>query len=220
MITAAMVKHSAILAAFAVVTTGVVVLTANATKSQIDHNRSAHLEQRLRAVFPQPQLDEQLAQQAQVVAPSPLLGTKKPSLVYIAHQDQENAGVILEVVAPEGYGGAINLLVGVDLQGTITGVRVVPPHAETPGLGDAIEVKKSGWIKGFNGKSLANTSTAQWAVKKDGGKFDSFTGATITPRAVVNAVHGALQYFANEQHRLLAPEAIDSTLGEAPDADG
>src|SRR5690606_33294119 len=97
-------------------------------------------------------------------------------------------GAVLEAVAPDGYGGNIALLVGVTVDGTITGVRVVLPHNETPGLGDKIETRKSGWILGFNGRSLDNTDAQGWAVKKDGGEFDAFTGATITPRAVVGAV--------------------------------
>lgn len=90
-----------------------------------------------------------------------------------------------------GYGGPIRLLLGVDSSGAITGVRVLS-HSETPGLGDLIEVGKSSWITSFNGHSLANTSQRQWAVRKDGGDFDQFSGATITPRAVVGAVHQAL----------------------------
>ena len=88
---------------------------------------------------------------------------------------------------------------GVSADGTITGVRVVPPHNETPGLGDKVELKKSDWILDFNGTSLGNPAEERWAVKKDGGDFDSFTGATITPRAVVGQVKRALQYY--EQHR-------------------
>jgi electron transport complex protein RnfG len=124
--------------------------------------------------------------------------------------------VILQAVAPEGYGGSINLLVGIDSQGAITGVRVIPPHFETPGLGDAVEVQKSPWILSFNGKSLANTPESRWWVKKDGGEFDAFTGATITPRAVVDAVYKALQYFdANKASLLHADTAAVTSTQEA-----
>jgi electron transport complex protein RnfG len=114
----------------------------------------------------------------------------------------------MEATAPEGYGGAIELLVGVNANGEITGVRVVPPHNETPGLGDKIETKKSDWIYSFDGKSLTNPKPEGWAVKKDGGDFDSFTGATITPRAVVDAVYNALAWY----------QANRSTLYQQPAA--
>lgn len=94
----------------------------------------------------------------------------------------------------EGFSGSISFLVGVDTDGVITGVRIIN-HTETPGLGDKIELAKSPWVKEFNQHSLANTPL--WGVKKDGGSFDQFTGATITPRAVVNGVHIAMQALAN-----------------------
>lgn len=98
-------------------------------------------------------------------------------------------------LSSDGYGGPIRILLGVDGAGAITGVRVLS-HSETPGLGDLIEYSKSRWIDSFNGRSLANTSSQQWAVRKDGGDFDQFTGATITPRAVVAGVHHALNQIA------------------------
>ena len=97
------------------------------------------------------------------------------------------------MVSREGYSGPINLLVAVNVDGTLSGVRVVS-HKETPGLGDKIETNKDDWILGFVGKSLSNPSEALWKVRKDGGEFDQFTGATITPRAVVNAVREVLKY--------------------------
>ncbi|BEU03257.1 electron transport complex subunit G [Agarivorans sp. OAG1] len=106
-------------------------------------------------------------------------------------QQGQTSGYVVQVTA-KGYAGPINLLVGVDASLAILGVRVLS-HSETPGLGDKIEVAKHPWILSFNQKSLSNTSKKAWAVKKDGGEFDQFTGATITPRAVVNAVHQALK---------------------------
>jgi electron transport complex protein RnfG len=140
-----------------------------------------------------------------ITVSDPLLG-RNGHHIYRARQDGEPNGAVLEATAPDGYGGNIALIVGVDMQGKVQGVRVVPPHNETPGLGDKIETKKSDWIYGFNGLSLGNPADAGWAVKKDGGQFDSFTGATITPRAVVGAVHRALQYFdANQTAVFEAP---------------
>lgn len=113
--------------------------------------------------------------------------------MYIARQDDRPVAAILEATAPDGYSGAIQLLVGVDFSGTVLGTRVTEHH-ETPGLGDKIELRLSDWITHFSGKTIAAGNDAHWAVKKDGGDFDQFTGATITPRAVVNAVKRAGLY--------------------------
>ena len=111
------------------------------------------------------------------------------------------SGVIL-TTETQGYGGPIQLLTGIDANGTITGVRVIS-HKETPGLGDAIELSHSPWIHSFDGKSLQNLTEQQWHVKKDGGQFDAFTGATITPRAVVKGVHETLQEYGQRQAQFL-----------------
>ncbi len=111
--------------------------------------------------------------------------------LFTAQNAQGDAtGYIIQTTAA-GYAGDITLLIGVDDAGTILGVRVLA-HSETPGLGDKIELAKNDWVLSFNGHSLSNTSEQQWAVKKDGGEFDQFSGATITPRAVVTAVHRTL----------------------------
>lgn len=123
----------------------------------------------------------------------PASGPMALELCPLSRQGQP-AGYIASL-SSGGYGGPIRLLLGVDGTGAITGVRVLS-HSETPGLGDLIEHSKSRWIDSFNGHSLANTSTQQWAVRKDGGEFDQFTGATITPRAVVTGVHHALNQIA------------------------
>jgi electron transport complex protein RnfG len=95
-------------------------------------------------------------------------------------------------------------------------VRVLS-HAETPGLGDKIDDRKSDWILGFNGKSLENTSSEQWRVKKDGGEFDQFTGATITPRGVVKSIHQGLDFFRQHRDELLAlPQAADNPAVRGP----
>ena len=112
--------------------------------------------------------------------------------------------MVLESVAPDGYSGKISLILAVKSNGELAGVRVIA-HKETPGLGDYIDVAKSPWIKGFDGKSLDVYKDADWKVRKDGGKFDYMAGATITPRAVVKAVHKALIYFSENRDKLFAP---------------
>jgi len=122
--------------------------------------------------------------------------------VYRARRRGIAAGVAFQISEP-GYGGDIKIIMGIAADGTLLGVRVLS-HLETPGLGDKIEVAKDPWVLGFDGRSLANTAPGDWAVKKDGGAFDQFSGATITPRAVVKAVRRGLEFFAANRARLLA----------------
>lgn len=127
---------------------------------------------------------------------------------------------IVPAVAPDGYSGAIRLLVGINLGGAITGVRAIE-HRETPGLGDKVDIKKSDWIQSFVGKSLGNPLDG-WAVKKDGGEFDAFTGATITPRAVVSQVERALQFYDQYSVELLKqalPVAEVQNISEPEESD-
>ena len=121
--------------------------------------------------------------------------------------------MVLKFKAVNGYNGNIELLAGIRSDGTLLGVRVTR-HKETPGLGDAIEAEKSDWILGFSGKSLGRPATAQWTVERDGGAFDQFTGATITPRAVVEAVRDALAYF--EANRDYLFDTASQPSGVAP----
>ena len=135
--------------------------------------------------------------------------------VYRARMDRQAVAVMMIVIAPDGYNGDIRLLAGISAAGTVLGVRVIS-HRETPGLGDPIDYEKSDWILGFNGKSLQNPESDGWAVKKDGGEFDQFTGATISPRAVVRAIHTTLRYFAANR-QLLFDTPSDITDSEQAD---
>jgi electron transport complex protein RnfG len=125
-------------------------------------------------------------------------------VVYRARRAGEPVAVILDFRAVNGYSGDIRLLAGIRENGSLTGVRVVA-HRETPGLGDAIEVERSNWIRGFDDRSLRQPVPSEWAVRKDGGAFDQFTGATITPRAVVDALRLALEYYAENGPALFTP---------------
>lgn len=115
--------------------------------------------------------------------------------------------LVMEAIAPDGYSGKIRFIMALQYDGSIGGVRVVK-HKETPGLGDYIEIARSDWIKGFNGVSLDNHKDSDWKVKKDGGQFDYMAGATVTPRAVVKAVHKAAQYYAQHRDELFAPQHV------------
>lgn len=192
-----------ILGLFAVVGTGLVALTEAGTAERIAENERQSLLDNLHQVLSQELHDNDLYKDS-IEVTSPLLGSSKPVAVYRARKQGSPVAVIIASIAPAGYGGPIKLLIGIHYDGTISGVRVLY-HKETPGLGDAIEVEKSDWILGFNGLSLLNPKESQWRVKKDGGVFDQFTGATITPRLVVQTVLNTLRYYKQNRERLFAP---------------
>ncbi|MBN9887923.1 electron transport complex subunit RsxG [Salipiger abyssi] len=127
--------------------------------------------------------------------------------VYIAMREGRVTAVAFGLTG-YGYGGAIRVLMGIAPDGTLLGARVLS-HAETPGLGDKIEAAKSDWIEGFAGRSLTDPPPAGWKVKKDGGVFDQFSGATITPRAVVATVQRGLALFERNRAALLVPHATE-----------
>lgn len=131
-----------------------------------------------------------------------LLGPVTERSGYLAMKAGMPSGVILPLET-RGFGGAIVMNVGIDMDGNITGVRVLQ-HAETPGFGDKIDIARSLWITSFDHTNLEDTPEPLWHVKKEGGDFDQFTGATITPRAVVAAVHNALLFFDANKEKLLS----------------
>jgi Na+-translocating ferredoxin:NAD+ oxidoreductase subunit G len=186
---------------FAVIGSGLVAFTYDSTAQRIADNQRKALLKSLNELIPSERYDNDIFTDTLYVVSSELLGADTPVPVYRARKHGWPVAAVLAVVAPDGYNGSIKLLVAINLDGTLAGVRVVQ-HRETPGLGDGIEAERSDWILGFNGKSLANPVKKGWKVKRDGGIFDQFTGATITPRAVVKAVHKALLYFQIHAHSL------------------
>ncbi|HHG9494568.1 TPA: electron transport complex subunit RsxG [Citrobacter farmeri] len=184
-------KHGITLALFAAGSTGLTAAINLMTKSTIDEQAAIQQKALFDQVLPADRYNNRLQDRCFVVS-SPALG-KGEHRVYIAEQDGTPVAAVLETTAPDGYSGAIQLLVGADFSGTVLGTRVTEHH-ETPGLGDKIELRLSDWITGFSGKKIQSDNDSHWAVKKDGGDFDQFTGATITPRAVVNAVKRAGLY--------------------------
>ena len=188
---------------FAIAGTTLVAVTEYTTGSAIAENERQLLLRNLHALLPAEQFDNDIANDTINLEPSPLLGTEEPSVAYRARKKGAPVAVIFNSIAPNGYSGRIHLLVGVYVDSRVAGVRVVK-HAETPGLGDAIERRKSEWITGFDGKSLENPQSDAWQVRRDGGEFDQLTGATITPRAVVRAVHDSLLYYRQNVDMLFA----------------
>ncbi|HEB66839.1 MAG TPA: electron transport complex subunit RsxG [Gammaproteobacteria bacterium] len=193
-----MLISALLLGGFAVIGTAMVALTHEATAERIAANHRARLLKSLHLLVTPEMHDNDLVTDMITVTDKELLGTDKPVRVWRARKDGKPVAVIINSVAPDGYNGRIELLVAIRQDGTLLGVRVISHH-ETPGLGDAIEAEKSNWIHSFDNHSLKDPDPKHWKVKRDGGVFDQFTGATITPRAVVKAVYRTLVYF--EKHR-------------------
>ncbi len=199
-----------ILGLFAVVGTGLVALTYDGTAERIAENERQSLLRSLHQIISPDSHDNDLYSDV-IQVRAPLLGTSQTVNVFRARLGKQPVAAVIASIAPDGYGGAIKLLVGIRYDGTLAGVRVIS-HKETPGLGDAIEAERSDWILGFAGRSLRNPEEKRWKVKKDGGVFDQFSGATITPRAVVQAVYNTLRYYQENREALFAP-ATESENG-------
>jgi len=191
-----------ILGLFAVVGTALVGITHQVTEEKITTNERMALLRKLNQILPSEKYDNDLLHTTITLEADNRLGQEKASTIYIAKRENDISAMIFPVIAGKGYSGEIKMLVGINIDGTLAGVRIVS-HKETPGLGDAMEIDKSDWVLGFNGKSLNEPAETQWKVKRDGGAFDQFTGATITPRAVVQAVHLCLVYFDRHKKELI-----------------
>jgi len=208
-----MAVAAGILAAFAAAGVGLVAFTEVSTRERIAANERAYLLRALNEVVPADAHDNDMFSDTIQVSDEELLGTPEAITVFRAFSGGQPAAVILTPIAPDGYSGAIRLLVGIATDGRLTGVRVTS-HRETPGLGDGIEAARSDWIVGFDDRSLADPPLARWTVRRDGGDFDQFTGATITPRAVVKAVRNALLYFEKNRQILFDPHPQNSGPGQ------
>ena len=191
---------------FAVVGTAILASVFYMTHDAIVKSEEAEKLKLITQIVPSSIFDNDIIQDTLSIPADPLLGNIDSTLAYRARIKGEPSAVVLEAVAPDGYSGKINLILAVRANGELAGVRVVS-HRETPGLGDYIELPKSPWIKGFDGKSREVYKDADWKVKKDGGQFDYMAGATITPRAVIKAVNKALIYFGENRDKLFAVSA-------------
>ena len=195
-------KNGLLLFAFAVVTAGLLSVTYQSTKDTIAEAERRAAEKALLEIVPANRIDHDLLLDTLAIPESDLdtLGLESGENIHIARKDGKIIAVIVPAIAPDGYSGDIKMIVGVNTDGSIAGVRVLT-HSETPGLGDKIDLKKSNWITGFNGKSLEQPTPDMWKVKKDGGAFDQLTGATITPRAMVRQIRKVLEFVrANETY--------------------
>lgn len=195
-------KNGLVLAIFACASTGLVAVTHYLTKDQIKQQEQAQLLSVLNQVIPHDLHDNELFSACTLVQAEEL-GTEQAMPAYIAKLNGEPSAIAIEAIAPDGYNGAIKVIVGMKIDGTILGTRVLS-HQETPGLGDKIDLRVSDWILSFAGKQVTDSNLDRWKVRKDGGDFDQFTGATITPRAVVKSVKQAVQYVNQNTQALLA----------------
>ena len=195
--------QAGLLGGFAMVAAAMLVMGDIATRDAIQQRQAEDLLASLAQVIPRDLHDNDL------LADTLTLQTPDGEvIVYRALEGLTVSGVAFETVG-QGYGGAIRVLLGVDKDGRILGARVLA-HTETPGLGDKIEVDRDDWILDFDGKSLGEPPPERWAVKKDGGDFDQFSGATITPRAMVKSVKQGLELFAAHRDALTA-SAVQQT---------
>lgn len=184
-----------LLGSVVLLTSGALALASRTTDADIRAAAARDLQASLAQVLPGRYDNDLLKDTVTIPAPDGEVA------VYRARRAGRVEAVVFQTVG-HGYAGAIVCIMGVTRDGQLLGVRVLS-HKETPGLGDKIEPAKSHWIYEFDGKSLASPQPDKWAVKKDGGVFDQFSGATITPRGVVHAVKVGLELFAREKPRML-----------------
>ena len=180
-----------------------IFVVSRITQQRIARNEQAWFQEQLHAVLNGVSFDNDPFNDAMdIVAPD--LGTSRPLPVYVARHEKQIVAIAMTAIAPDGYRGPITLLIGIDASERVVGLRVLS-HQETPGLGDAFEKRGSHWLEAFIGRSLQSPPQQRWAVRKDGGDFDQFTGATVTPRAIVKATRHALEYVRAHREQFFPP---------------
>jgi Na+-translocating ferredoxin:NAD+ oxidoreductase subunit G len=199
--------QAGLLGGFAMVAAALLVMGDIATRDAIAERQAEDLLASLSQVIPAASHDNDLLADT-LTLPS----DQGEVTVYRALRGLAVTGVAFETVG-QGYAGPIRVLLGVGADGRVLGARVLA-HTETPGLGDKIEAARDDWILAFDGKALGDPPESGWAVKKDGGDFDQFSGATITPRAVVEAVKAGLDLFAEHRDALTASAVQQVASGE------
>ncbi len=198
---------------FALIGTALLALTYQLTHDPIARSEELEKLKLVTQIAPAGTYDNDIIKDTKELGADDLLGTAETTVAYLGRLNGQPSIAVLQAIAPDGYGGKISLIISIHHDGKIGGVRVISDK-ETPGLGDYIEITKSKWITAFDGKSLDDPKDPDWKVKKDGGSFDYMAGATITPRAVVKAVHKALQYFAqhhDEMFKRVPNEKVSNT---------
>ena len=201
-LTIAISKNTKILALFAIACTLAVSLVSELTKDRIKVQEQQQLLRTLHSIIDPSRYDNDIANDC-IMITAPELGSDEAKTAYIARKSGQVVAIAMTSTAPRGYNGNIDFIMAINLDGIVSGVRVLK-HQETPGLGDKIEIRKSDWINSFTDKQMHSEADSRWAVSKDNGMFDQFTGATITPRALVKGVKNTLNYFNTNKATLLA----------------
>lgn len=192
------IKGGVTLAAMAAICTLLVAATYQLTADRIAANEKAWLERSLEPALSGVFFEGSVTESKLVVPPPHDLPGNDTAIVYRVFAEGAPVAALFAVTARDGYSGPIRILVGVGIDGAVTGIRIVD-HRETPGLGDRIDQSRSDWVYQFDGHSLGNPVAANWLLEVDGGEFDQLTGASVTPRAVIKAIRDTLIYF--DAHR-------------------
>ncbi|MCH9693676.1 MAG: electron transport complex subunit RsxG [Gammaproteobacteria bacterium] len=201
-------KSGVTLAVIAAVCTAMVALTWQLTADRIEKNKTEWLERSLQPALAGLFFDSGVTESMLVIPQPHELPGKDAAIVYRVYAADKPVAALFVVTARDGYAGPIRLLIGIEMDGTVTGVRVLE-HRETPGLGDRIETGKSDWVLQFDGRSLLAPEPARWAIKGDGGDFDQLTGASVTPRAIIKAIRQTLLYFEGNVEAIFAAESSE-----------
>ncbi|NIL93352.1 MAG: electron transport complex subunit RsxG [Woeseiaceae bacterium] len=203
------VRTGLTLAAIAAICTSLVAATYQATHERIAANEKALLEQSLEPALSGLFYDSGVSESRLVLRPPHALPGNDPALIYRVFAGSEPVAALFAVTARDGFSGPIRVLVGVEFDGSVTGIRILQ-HRETPGLGDRIESTRTDWVFQFEGRSIGDPALTGWAIRGDGGEFDQLTGASVTPRAVIKAIRDTLLYFdANRDAIFAAPATVE-----------
>lgn len=201
-------KSGLTLAAIAAICTSLVATTYHLTADRIAANDKALLEQSLQPALANLFYDSGVSESKLVLRPPHELPGNDEALIYRVYAQDEPVAALFVVTARDGFSGPIRILLGVDMTGVVTGIRILQ-HRETPGLGDKIEPSRSDWVEQFPGRALGDPDVTQWAIRRDGGQFDQLTGASVTPRAVIKAMRDTLVYFNANREAIFAAPATE-----------
>lgn len=199
------IRTGATLALIAAICTALVAATYQVTHERIVANEKALLEQSLQPALAGLFYDSGVSESRIVIEPPHDLPGKDAAVIYRVFAGGEPVAALFAVTARDGFSGPIRILVGVGVDGTVSGVRILQ-HRETPGLGDKIESRRSDWVFQFDGRSIGDPVVTGWSIKSDGGEFDQLTGASITPRAVIKAIRDTLIYFDANREAIFRAE--------------
>lgn len=206
---AAIVKGGGTLAAIAAVCTALVATTYHYTADRIAANDKALLEESLQPALANTFYDSGVSESRLVLPPPHGLPGSDAALIYRVYSNDLPVAALFVVTARDGFAGPIRILLGIDIDGVVTGVRILK-HRETPGFGDKIESRKSDWVHQFAGRSLDDPLESSWSIRRDGGSFDQLTGASVTPRAVIKAIRDTMIYFDTHRDEIFAAPASEA----------